>query len=146
MLPFCGYHMGDYFAHWLAVGKPCRRHPAAHLPRQLVPQGRRDGEFLWPGFGENSRVLAWVFGRCDGTAAAVESPIGLLPAPGALDVDGLGLGLGEDRLAALLHVDTDAWRANARQIDEHFARFGARLPAELSDELRELRLRLGAGH
>src|SRR6478735_615478 len=107
MVPFCGYHMGDYFAHWLAIGAAG---DVAKLPRIYQVNWFRknaDGRFLWPGFGENSRVLAWIAERCEGTADAVESPIGLLPAPGALPVDDLGIPA--DDLAELLAVDVARW-------------------------------------
>src|SRR4029453_6281892 len=92
MLPFCGYHMGDYFAHWLRIGE---RGDADKRPRLFHVNGFRKaaaGKFLWPGFGENSRVLAWIFRRCDGEAEAVESPAGLVPAQGAIDTEGLDVG------------------------------------------------------
>jgi phosphoenolpyruvate carboxykinase (GTP) len=140
MLPFCGYHMGDYFAHWLAIGA---KSSADRLPRLFMVNWFRrgdDGGFLWPGFGDNSRVLAWIVGRCDGTAEAVDTPIGRLPAPGSLPSDGLDVAA--DDLATLLSVDIEAWRAEAPLIEEHFAQFGDHLPVELSDELDELEKRL----
>ncbi|NBP50416.1 MAG: phosphoenolpyruvate carboxykinase (GTP) [Actinobacteria bacterium] len=136
MLPFCGYNMADYFEHWLRLGG---RADASALPRIFfVNWFRRDesGRFLWPGFGENSRVLKWVFDRLDGAAAAVETPIGRLPAPGALDVDGLGID-GRD-LDELLRLDTDGWRQAVPQIREHYARFGERLPGALAASLDRL--------
>jgi phosphoenolpyruvate carboxykinase (GTP) len=144
MLPFCGYHMADYFAHWLKIG---RMHPAhrAQLPKIFyVNWFRKDsgGRWLWPGFGENSRVLAWIFGRCAGTAQAVETPIGLLPAEGGLDVEGLDV-TPED-LAELLRVDPAEWRAELPSIHEHLAMFGEKLPAELRAQLEALEQRLGA--
>jgi phosphoenolpyruvate carboxykinase (GTP) len=142
MLPFCGYHMGDYMAHWLQFGE---RESAAALPRIFqVNWFRRgaDGRFLWPGFGENARVLAWIHGRCEGTAEAVDTPIGLVPAPGAIDTRGLDLSAGE--LAALLEVDPAAWRAEMPLIEEHLGQFGDRLPAALRAELAELRTRLSS--
>jgi phosphoenolpyruvate carboxykinase (GTP) len=139
MLPFCGYHMGDYMAHWLALGE----RPDAVLPRIFqVNWFRRneDGRFLWPGFGENARVLAWIHGRCEGTATAVDTPIGLVPGADALDLSGLDLAPAD--LAELLRVDGDAWRAELPLIEEHLAQFGDRLPAALGAELQELRTRL----
>jgi len=139
MLPFCGYHMGDYFGHWLRTG----RRAGARLPRVFVVNWFRkddDGRFLWPGFGENSRVLAWVFRRCDGEADAVESPIGLVPAPGAIETTGLDLS--EKDMAELLSVDRDEWRAQLPQVHEHFAKFGDRLPQELRAQLGALEERL----
>jgi phosphoenolpyruvate carboxykinase (GTP) len=141
MLPFCGYHMGDYLAHWLRVGASGDAHA---LPRIFqVNWFRRDenGRFQWPGFGENVRVLAWIHGRCEGTAAAVETPIGLMPAPGELDASGLEISA--TALAELLAVDRETWRAEVPLIEEHLAQFGDRLPAELRAELDELRARLG---
>jgi phosphoenolpyruvate carboxykinase (GTP) len=140
MLPFCGYHMGDYMAHWLRIGETG---DADALPRIFqVNWFRRDGNrrFLWPGFGENARVLAWIHGRCEGTADAVDTPIGLVPAPGALETNGLDMS--EAALAELLDVDTEAWRAEVPLIEEHLAQFGDRLPAAVRAELDELRRRL----
>jgi phosphoenolpyruvate carboxykinase (GTP) len=142
MLPFIGYNAGDYFNHWISVGKD---NDAVKLPRIFyVNWFRRDDEggFLWPGFGENSRVLKWIVERIDGQAAAVETPIGHVPAPGALDTDGLDLS--EERLAAALEVDVDEWRAELPQIQEWFEKFGDNLPAVLWTELDGLRARLSS--
>jgi phosphoenolpyruvate carboxykinase (GTP) len=139
MLPFCGYHMGDSFAHWLAMGE----RPGADLPRIFyVNWFRKDeaGNFLWPGFGENARVLKWVFERCAGRADAVETPIGRTPADGALDLDGLDLASGQ--LAELLRIDEEGWRAELPLIARHFEQFGDRLPADLRAELEALQQRL----
>nr|WP_323132236.1 phosphoenolpyruvate carboxykinase (GTP) [Kineococcus indalonis] len=143
MLPFTGYHMGDYFAHWLSVRD---RLPARGLPRVYsVNWFRRgeDGRFLWPGFGENSRVLEWVCRRLEGSAGARFTPLGNVPAEGALDLDGLDLPAAD--LAELFAVDADAWLAEADRLEEHFARFGARLPGELAGHLDLLRYRLSGG-
>jgi phosphoenolpyruvate carboxykinase (GTP) len=140
MLPFCGYHMADYFAHWLRIG----RREGARLPRVFMVNWFRkgeDGRYLWPGFGDNSRVLAWVFRRCDDEADAVETPIGLVPASRAIDTTGLDLS--EDDLAELLKVDPDEWRAQLPQIHQHFAQFGDRLPKEMRAQLDALEERLG---
>jgi phosphoenolpyruvate carboxykinase (GTP) len=142
MLPFCGYHMGDYFAHWLAIGASADR---AKLPRIFQVNWFRKGannRFLWPGFGENSRVLAWIAERCEGAADAVETPIGLIPAPGALPLDGLELSPAD--LEALLAVDVDGWQAELPSLAEHLASFGDRLPAELLAQLDDLRARLAS--
>src|SRR5690349_4625184 len=115
MLPFIGYHAGDYFGHWLEVGK---QHDAANLPAGVYVNWFRrsaDGGFLWPGFGENSRVLKWVIERIEGKAAAVETPIGYAPAPGSLDVTGLDIS--EAEVAAALEVDVDEWRAELPLIE-----------------------------
>jgi phosphoenolpyruvate carboxykinase (GTP) len=140
MLPFCGYNMADYFAHWLEVGAT---HDAEKLPRFYYVNWFRkgaDGKFLWPGFGENSRVLAWVFERCAGRTEAVSSAIGRHPAPGALPT--AGLHVADDAMAELLSVDEDAWRSEVPLIEDHYAIFGDRLPQELRDELEELQKRL----
>lgn len=142
MLPFIGYNAGDYFGHWINVGKD---NDAAKLPKIFyVNWFRRDDEggFLWPGFGENSRVLKWVVERIDGQAAAVETPIGHVPAPGSLDTDGLDMT--EEALAAALAVDPEEWRAELPQIQEWFEKFGDDLPAVLWTELDGLRARLDA--
>jgi phosphoenolpyruvate carboxykinase (GTP) len=142
MLPFCGYHMGDYFAHWLRLGAKA---DASKLPRIFnVNWFRKDanGKFLWPGYGENSRVLKWVFERVQGTANAVDTPIGRLPAPGSLDLSGLNLP--ESALAELLRVDVERWSSELPVIREHFARFGSKLPKGLSDELSALEQRLSS--
>jgi phosphoenolpyruvate carboxykinase (GTP) len=140
MLPFCGYHMGDYFAHWLRVGG----REGAKLPRvYYVNWFRKDeeGNFIWPGFGENSRVLEWVFRRCAGRAEAIETPIGLVPADGDLNTEGLEISVEE--VAELLAVDPAEWKVELPAIQQHFARFGAHLPEQLHEQLRDLERRLG---
>ncbi|MFN2616407.1 MAG: phosphoenolpyruvate carboxykinase (GTP) [Thermoleophilaceae bacterium] len=139
MLPFCGYHMGDFFRHWLEIGKV----KGAKLPRLFVVNWFRkdaEGRFLWPGFGENSRVLAWICRRCDEQADGEETPIGVVPTPDSLDLSGLELG--EQQLDELLKVDPDEWRTQLPQVREHYARFGERLPDELRTQLDELERRL----
>ncbi|GAA0816805.1 phosphoenolpyruvate carboxykinase (GTP) [Spirilliplanes yamanashiensis] len=141
MLPFIGYHAGDYFAHWIDMEK--RAGDAAKLPKVFYVNWFRrgdDGRFLWPGFGENSRVLAWIAGRLDGTAPAVETPVGMVPPPGALDLSGLDTDPADVELA--LRVDADEWRAELPGIAEWFATMGDKLPAVLATELDALRARL----
>jgi len=141
MLPFIGYHAGDYFQHWLDVGK---EHDSVKLPHIFFVNWFRkdaDGSYLWPGFGDNSRVLEWVIGRMEGTKAAVETPIGLIPAPGELNVDGLGLT--PTQVDAVLRVDGDEWRAEIPLIEEWFAKIGPKTPTVLLDQLDSLRARLG---
>ncbi|SDN31814.1 phosphoenolpyruvate carboxykinase (GTP) [Actinacidiphila guanduensis] len=141
MLPFCGYNMGDYFAHWLRMGK---EHDASKLPRiYYVNWFRKDaaGRFVWPGFGENSRVLKWIVQRLNGEAEGVRSPIGVLPAEGALDLDGLDLSA-EDR-ELLLTVDPAVWRQEAALIPPHLETFGDHTPPELWQEYESLVARLG---
>jgi phosphoenolpyruvate carboxykinase (GTP) len=143
MLPFCGYNMADYFAHWLETGA---RADAAKLPRIYYVNWFRkgaDGKFLWPGYGENSRVLKWIFERVTGNAEAAVTPIGRLPARGALDVSGLKLP--EANLHQLLHVDVEGWTAELAAIRDHYRQFGAELPTELNEELADLERRLEAG-
>src|SRR5580692_3444545 len=139
MLPFCGYHMGDYFAHYLKIGA----RPGAKLPKIFYVNWFRtdeNGKFLWPGYGENSRVLKWIFERCDGKVQAVDTAIGRLPAPA--DFDTTGLDLSPANIARLLSVDLEGWHAEIPSIREHFARFGSRLPEGLNQEVRELEDRL----
>jgi len=141
MLPFIGYNAGDYLNHWITVGKD---NDEALLPRiYYVNWFRRDprGDFLWPGFSENSRVLKWVIERLEGRADAVETPIGYVPTPGSLDTDGLDMS--EEALRAALAVDVEEWRAEIPQITEWFEKFGADLPAVLWTELDALKARLG---
>jgi phosphoenolpyruvate carboxykinase (GTP) len=146
MLPFIGYNAGDYFNHWITVGKD---NDAAKLPkifyvnwfRRRVEDDGSDGGFLWPGFGENSRVLKWVVERMDGQAEAVETPIGHVPAPGSLDIEGLDVT--EADLAAALAVHVEEWQAEIPQITEWFEKFGDDLPAVLWTELDGLKARLG---
>jgi phosphoenolpyruvate carboxykinase (GTP) len=141
MLPFCGYNMADYFAHWLTIGKKA---DADKLPRIFYVNWFRkspEGRFLWPGFGENSRVLAWIVGRLEGTAEGVETPLGVLPTPDALPTDGLDIDPAD--LETLLTVDTDVWKQEAALIPDHYRTFGDRLPAELWGELEALVSRLG---
>jgi phosphoenolpyruvate carboxykinase (GTP) len=140
-LPFAGYNVGDYIQHWLTLGKK----EGAQLPKIFyVNWFRKDenGKFLWPGFGENSRVLEWVFNRCDDAAEAVETPLGLVPAPGALNIEGLD-GVTEDDVAALLAVDTELVKSELPQVEEFLAKFGDRLPAEMTAQLDALKQRLG---
>ncbi len=142
MLPFCGYHMGDYFAHWIRIGT---RVPQGKLPRIFYANWFRksaDNRWLWPGFGENSRVLKWVFDRVTGEGAAVDTPIGRVPAPGALDVSGLDIP--PQDLAELLRVDVPSWRGELPDIEEHYRKFGTRLPVGLQDEVGGLAHRLGS--
>ncbi len=142
MLPFCGYHMGDYFAHWLGVGTGA---DASKLPRIFYVNWFRrgpDGKFLWPGYGENGRVLKWVFERVTGSGKAVDSAIGRLPGPGALDLSGLRIP--DDSVAELLKVDVEGWIAELPVIKRHYEKFGARLPQGLKDELAALEHRLQA--
>ncbi|WP_329175238.1 phosphoenolpyruvate carboxykinase (GTP) [Streptomyces sp. NBC_01477] len=141
MLPFCGYNMGDYFAHWLEVG---RAHDPAKLPKIFyVNWFRKDaaGRFVWPGFGENSRVLKWIVDRLDGAAEGVRTPIGILPAPGALDTDGLDIPQAD--LDLLLSVDLPVWREEAALVPAHLETFGAHTPPELWSEYKSLVARLG---
>src|SRR3954452_10881248 len=140
MLPFCGYNMADYFGHWLKLG----RREGAKMPRVFHVNWFRkgdDGKFLWPGFGENSRVLEWVFRRCDDESETVESAIGLLPASGEINTDGLDIS--DEAMEQLLTVDDDALRAQMPQVEEHLARFGDDLPDELKAQLAPLSQRLG---
>ncbi|WP_435532192.1 phosphoenolpyruvate carboxykinase (GTP) [Rhodococcus antarcticus] len=140
MLPFLGYHVGDYLQHWLDVGA---RAGSAAPKIFYVNWFRRgpEGQFLWPGFGENSRVLKWAVERIEGTASGVQTPLGVVPTPGSLDLDGLDVDPAD--LAAALAVDREQWRDELPLLEEWFATIGDRLPGALRDELTDLRVRLG---
>ncbi len=142
MLPFCGYHMADYFAHWLKIGT----RDGAQLPKIYYVNWFRkgaDGKFLWPGYGENSRVLAWIFRRCDGSVDAEETPIGLVPAVGQGGIDTSDLDVDPEAMSELLAVDPEDWRHQLPQMHEHYAKFGDRLPQELKRQLEALEASLG---
>ncbi|MDR1094538.1 MAG: phosphoenolpyruvate carboxykinase (GTP) [Clostridiales bacterium] len=156
MLPFCGYHMGDYFRHWLNIGKGLKNPPKIFNVNWFRTDAA--GNFMWPGYGENLRVLEWILRRCEGgtTAAeegkgvgkpcpaetgAVDTAIGYLPEDGAIDAAGAGVGAAQ--MKELLNVDAAVWREEAKGIGEFFNRFGNRLPKELKEELEELKARLG---
>jgi phosphoenolpyruvate carboxykinase (GTP) len=139
MLPFCGYNMADYFAHWLRIGQ----RDGARLPKLFWVNWFRkgdDGSFLWPGFGENSRVLKWVVERVEGTGSYVDTPIGRVPTVDAIDTEGLDLD--PTVLAELVKVDAERWRAELPQLEEHYATFGDTLPAALREQLAALEKRL----
>ncbi len=141
MLPFCGYHMGDYFAHWINIGKRA----GAKLPKIFyVNWFRQDenGKYLWPGYGDNSRVLEWIFDRCEGNVHAKDTPIGRIPDQDDLDTKGLNIASAD--LAKLLSVDTAGWLAELPLIRQHLEKFGDRLPKELVKEVDELEKRLRA--
>ncbi|MEJ2518175.1 MAG: phosphoenolpyruvate carboxykinase (GTP) [Methyloceanibacter sp.] len=140
MLPFCGYHMGDYFAHWLKVGEK----GGEKMPKIFYVNWFRkspDGKFLWPGFAEISRVLKWIFERCDGTAEAVDTPLGKMPTEEGLDTEGLDVD--SEDMKELLRVDVEGWKAEIPLIKEHFEAFGDKLPAGLQEELSDLEQRHG---
>jgi phosphoenolpyruvate carboxykinase (GTP) len=141
MLPFCGYNMGDYFAHWLSFTGRTER---TKLPKvYFVNWFRKDasGKWLWPGYGDNSRVLKWICERVDGTAKAQQTPIGNLPAADAIDVTGLNIG--SQDMQSLTAVDADGWKKEAEDIAGYYAKFEGRLPAALKKQLEDLRQRLG---
>ncbi|HPS44160.1 MAG TPA: phosphoenolpyruvate carboxykinase (GTP) [Treponemataceae bacterium] len=143
MLPFCGYNMGDYFAHWISMGKKSKEDK---LPKIFYVNWFRkdaDGKFIWPGYGENSRVLAWVFDRCDGKDNAVETPIGFMPKDGALNITGLDVT--PEAMKSILSVDVEGWKKEIADIrTNHYPKFGKKLPKELVKELDKLEARLNA--
>jgi phosphoenolpyruvate carboxykinase (GTP) len=141
MLPFCGYNMADYFEHWLEIG---RRGDEAKLPRIFYVNWFRkdaDGKFIWPGFGENSRVLEWIFNRCNGEGETVETAIGLVPAGDGINTDRLDITT--EAMEELLRVDEEALRGELPQVEDHLARFGDRLPDEVRAQLDALKAKLG---
>jgi phosphoenolpyruvate carboxykinase (GTP) len=140
MTPFCGYNMGDYFQHWFAMGDKL----GAKAPRIFYVNWFRKspaGKWLWPGYSENSRVLKWMCDRVSGKVGARETPIGLMPQEGDLDLTGLSIPAQD--LAELMRVDVPAFKAEVPDVEKHFNRFGDRLPARLSAQLKLLVQRLG---
>ena len=137
MLPFIGYHVGDYIKHWIGIGK---KTSADKLPKIFYVNWFRrakDGSFLWPGYGENSRILKWAIERIEGEADAIETPLGFAPAAGSIDVEGLAVSA--EAMTDALHVDKSEWQAELPLIDEWFAKIGAKLPKEMSVELEKLK-------
>ena len=144
MLPFCGYHMGDYFGHWLEIGR--KGAAQGKLPKIFCVNWFRksaEGKFMWPGFGDNSRVLAWIFARCSGEGEYKDTAIGIMPTEAAIDLSGIENEVSAADLAELLKVDVEGWKRELGMIKEHFAKFGDRLPAELKKQLAGLEERLG---
>jgi len=140
MQPFCGYNMADYFQHWFNMGDRLGK----NAPRIFYVNWFRktaEGKWLWPGYGENSRVLEWMCERVNGRAGAISTPIGFLPGKSDLNLNGMNLP--PENVKELLRVDADAWKAEIADLEKHFAQFGNRLPARLRKQLDELKTRLG---
>jgi phosphoenolpyruvate carboxykinase (GTP) len=140
MLPFGGYNMGDYFAHWLSFAQ---RGDRSKLPKIYFVNWFRksdDGKFLWPGYGENSRVLKWICERVEGTGKSQKTPIGNLPTPEALDLSGLEIA--KEDVQALTSVDAEGWRKEIQDIRANYAKFGTHLPPALNGQLEQLEKRL----
>ena len=138
MLPFCGYNMADYFGHWLEMGKKIP-HPPKIFHVNWFRRGA-DGKFLWPGFGDNVRVLKWILERVEGGGSAQETPIGYIPGPGGLTLDGMKIS--PEAVSELLRVDSEAWQPEMEDINQFFRKFGSRLPQQLRDEQEKLASRL----
>ena len=138
MLPFCGYNMADYWGHWIEMGKKYSGVPEIFQVNWF--RKNADGKYIWPGFGENSRVLAWIIDRLEGNVQAVESPIGLLPVPGDLNVDGLSIS--DADMLELFAVDSDTWLSECDMTEDYFVQFGDHVPAQVREELASLRERL----
>ncbi|HIL13390.1 MAG TPA: phosphoenolpyruvate carboxykinase (GTP), partial [Deltaproteobacteria bacterium] len=140
MIPFCGYNMADYFAHWLSLGAKSDKLPAIfHVNWFRQDDG---GRFIWPGFGENLRVLRWIRERCLGAAEAVKTAVGWVPAEGAIDIDGLD-NVDEETMADLLHIDRESWQAEVEDQKAFYEKFGDRLPEKIWEQHRALAERLG---
>lgn len=138
MLPFCGYHMGDYFQHWIDMGKKIKVQPKIFNVNWFRTDS--EGHFIWPGFGDNMRVLDWILKRCEETVDADETAIGYVPKPEDINLEGCGVD--EETLKGLLNVDTETWKKEAEGIKEFYKKFGDKLPKELNDELASLESRL----
>jgi len=134
MLPFCGYHMGDYFRHWIRMSRSLSETPRIFHVNWFRKDA--DGKFMWPGYGENLRVLEWIIRRVEGTARGIDTPIGTLPAPGGINVEGLALGPTTER--ALFEVDAEGWATEMKDIASYLDGFGDRLPRALRDEQRRM--------
>jgi phosphoenolpyruvate carboxykinase (GTP) len=142
MLPFCGYHMGDYFAHWVGIGEAAP--DKTKLPKIFNVNWFRksaQGKFLWPGYGENIRVLQWIFERTAGTITAIETPIGFVPELGSINTEGLD-GV-EENMIELLAVDKGQWKDELDLVREQYAAFGTHLPQELVEEITAIEARFG---
>ncbi|HRX05614.1 MAG TPA: phosphoenolpyruvate carboxykinase domain-containing protein, partial [Kiritimatiellia bacterium] len=142
MLPFCGYHIGDYWQHWFDMGDRL----GEKAPKIFYVNWFRkspDGKWLWPGFGENSRVLKWMCERIEGKADGAETPVGIVPKAGDLDVSGLEIS--ESEMAELLRIDVDGWKSEVPEIEEFLNKAGDRLPARMQNQLAELKKRVGLG-
>jgi len=140
MLPFCGYNMGDYFQHWLDIGEKTEKDKLPRIYYVNWFQKDEEGKFLWPGFGENSRVLKWIFERCSGSEEGKSTPIGTVPSEGAIDTEGLSIG--KEALARLFRVDPETWKKEVEEMKEYFSKFGESLPQGIADELEGLKKRL----
>ena len=140
MLPFCGYNMADYWGHWLKIGSFTSPDKLPRIYQVNWFRKNKDGKFIWPGFGDNSRVLDWIVRRLEGEAEAVDTPVGRLPAEGELNVDGLDVPAAQ--LEELFAVDPVTWAAEADLTEEYYGKFGDRVPAKLREQLDALRVRL----
>ena len=140
MRPFCGYHMGDYFKHWIEMGKKVKNQPKIFNVNWFRTDD--EGHFLWPGFGENMRVLEWILDRCEDKVGAVETPIGYVPSPEDINLEGVDVS--KEVLEEILTVDKETWKKEADGIEEFYKQFGDRLPKELSAELAKLKENLNA--
>jgi len=134
MIPFCGYNMGDYFGHWLSMGKKLSRPPKIFSANWFRVDD--NGEFIWPGFGENIRVLKWIVDRAHGRVQAQETPVGLIPQLKDLNLEGLSIP--KDNLARLFDVDMSKWTGEVEEINKFLSQFGGHLPKEISDEYNTL--------
>jgi len=142
MLPFCGYNMADYWAHWLKIAEFTSPEKLPKIYQVNWFRKDRDGRYIWPGFGDNSRVLEWIVRRVEGEAEAVDTPVGRIPAEGELNLDGLDIPT--EQMDELFAIHPDSWLAEADLTQEYYAKFGDRVPQKLNDQLDALRERLGS--
>lgn len=140
MLPFCGYHMGDYFAHWIEMGKKIKHQPKIFNVNWFRTDD--EGHFIWPGFGDNMRVLDWILKRCEDAVDADVSPIGFVPKAEDINLEGIDPSVTVDTIKDLLTIDKETWKNEAEGITEFYKKFGTHLPKELSAELEKLKANL----
>ena len=139
MLPFCGYNMGDYFKHWLDMGKKIKKHPKIFMVNWFRKDENK--KFMWPGFRDNSRIIKWMIDRIEGKTGTVETAIGLSPEKGAIDVSGLEIS--QETMDKLLSVNKEEWKKETAMIEEFYAKFGDKIPNELKNCLEELKKAVG---
>ena len=140
MLPFCGYNMGDYFGHWIEMGKKIKKQPKIFNTNWFRLSD--EGKFLWPGYGDNMRVLEWIIKRCEEEVGAEETAIGYVPKAEDINLEGIEDEVSEETLKEILSVDAQLWKEDVKGLEEFYAKFGDRMPKEMTEQLNNLKARL----